>query len=96
MAKEYIEREAVIEAIKNDCLDLVYYGKEEAIWCVKAEPAADVKEVVHGEWIEDGYEGCIVCSYCGVKPLSHEDSMYTYCLSRFCPNCGADMRGRKE
>ena len=43
---EYIEREAAIKAIENDCLELVYYTKEDAIQCVKAIPAADVVEVV--------------------------------------------------
>ena len=43
---EYIEREAAIKAIKNDCLELVYYTKEDAIQCVRAIPAADVVEVV--------------------------------------------------
>lgn len=44
--KEYIEREAAIKAIENDCLELVYYTKEDAIQCVRAIPAADVTEVV--------------------------------------------------
>ena len=44
--KEYIEREAAIKAIENDCLELVYYTKEDAIQCVRAIPAADVVEVV--------------------------------------------------
>ena len=44
--KEYIEREAAIKAIENDCLELVDYTKEDAIQCVKAIPAADVVEVV--------------------------------------------------
>lgn len=43
---EYIEREAAIKAIENDCLELVYYTKEDAIQCVRAIPAADVTEVV--------------------------------------------------
>lgn len=46
MSKEYIEREALIKAIANDCLELVYYTKEDAIQSVKASPAADVVEVV--------------------------------------------------
>lgn len=49
MSKEYTEREAVIKAIENDCLELVYYTKEDAIQCVKAIPAADVVEVVRCE-----------------------------------------------
>ena len=53
--KEYIEREAAIKAIENDCLELVYYTKEDAIQCVKAIPAADVVEVVR----------CRECKYWG-------------------------------
>ena len=52
---EYIEREAAIKAIENDCLELVYYTKEDAIQCVKAIPAADVVEVVR----------CRECKYWG-------------------------------
>ena len=44
--KEYIEREAAIKVIENDCLELVDYIKEDTIQCVKAIPAADVMEVV--------------------------------------------------
>ena len=44
--KEYIEREAAIKVIENDCLELVDYIKEDTIQCVKAIPAADVVEVV--------------------------------------------------
>ena len=55
MAKEYIEREAAIKAIENDCSELVYYTKEDAIQCVKAIPAADVVEVVR----------CRECKYWG-------------------------------
>ena len=53
--KEYIEREAAIKVIENDCSELVYYTKEDAIQCVKAIPAADVVEVVR----------CRECKYWG-------------------------------
>lgn len=56
MAEEYIKRESAIEAIENDCLELVYYTKEDAIQCVKAIPAADVAEVVR----------CKDCKYSGM------------------------------
>ncbi|MBS7355179.1 MAG: hypothetical protein KIG86_01885 [Eubacteriales bacterium] len=55
MSKEYIDREAAMKAIENDCLELVYYTKEDAIQCVKAIPAADVVEVVR----------CRECKYWG-------------------------------
>lgn len=35
---EYIEREALISAIEDECPELVYYSKRDAIDCVKAEP----------------------------------------------------------
>ena len=53
--KEYIEREAAIKVIENDCLELVDYIKEDTIQCVKAIPAADVVEVVR----------CRECKYWG-------------------------------
>lgn len=44
-----------------------------------AEPAADVVEVKHGEWL-----GCM-CSEC---------AQIDWTQPNFCPNCGADMRGK--
>ena len=46
-------------------------------------PTADVRENVHGEWVETE-SVYYICSLCG------DDSYYE---SNFCPNCGADMRG---
>lgn len=87
---DYIDRNEAIEAIKKDALDLVYYGKKEAIECLDAVPAADVRPVDRGAWeeIRDPYgkiEGWI-CK-CGSESRIKSD---------FCPYCGADMRGKKE
>lgn len=38
-----------------------------------------------GEWIEDS--GNIACSHC--------HTIWLYRRTDFCPNCGADMRGKK-
>lgn len=89
MAKEYIEREAAINAIENDCLELVYYTKEDAIQCVKATPAADVAPVVHGRWIEKTAHDrrqYFECSNCGKQENKH-----TAIRGGFCWNCGAKM-----
>ena len=60
---------------------------------IDAQPTADVRENVRGEWIPDcEYDGeddwyfwtCSECNY-------DSDEQY-----RFCPNCGADMRGDKS
>ena len=88
---DYISRQAAIEAIKNDALELVYYGKKEAIECLDAVPAADVRPVVYGEWeITSGQIENAVCSCCG----THFQSYYSD--YQYCPHCGADMRGEKE
>lgn len=42
----YIEREAAIKAIENDCPEAVYYTKRDAIDCIEAQPTADVVAVV--------------------------------------------------
>ena len=54
-------------------------------------PAADVVEVRHECWIEDGYYGepC-VCSYCG-EPC--KDTVMGKPRWHYCPNCGAKMDG---
>lgn len=79
---------------------------------VKNLPAADVKPVVHGEWWstpieqkEAGHkvkwdyrypdcpaESCY-CSICG-DWLTASDEYPV--IGRFCPNCGADMRGGED
>ena len=52
-------------------------------------PTIDAVEVVHGRWIicSDGYYP--YCSVCNEEP-KHGD------MTNYCPNCGADMRERRE
>lgn len=89
---EYIEREALIKAIENDCLELVYYTKEDAIQCVKAIPAADVAPVVHACWI--GYE---TMSWRHGSPKRRQYNRCSNCRTasavrhKTCPNCRAIM-----
>lgn len=46
-----------------------------------------------GEWIEDGC--CNNCSRCGGEVARYDDDD-CYQDFDFCPNCGADMRGKAE
>jgi len=65
------------------------------ISAVKNCPAADVRPVVRGKWIDrdDDYYGWNMwaCSACGEEFVLTEGTpdMNDY---HFCPNCGADMR----
>ena len=106
---DLIDRAALVERLNKVCVtDDVFgmgmqMGVDHAIAVVNEAPTIDAEPVVHGEWdvIEDDYEGItlIKCSMC------HEE----WCLEgkeegidmqlanyNYCPNCGADMRERKE
>ena len=55
---------------------------------IEAVPAADVAEVVHGEWIPCD-NGGYYCSHC--------DTRIAFRLGQwFCSNCGAKMDGGAE
>lgn len=71
---------------------------------IDAQPTADVRENVRGEWINTTSGEHYKCSQCGtLAPIwIDESNSYEYYkdisewLSNFCPNCGADMRGEKD
>ena len=84
---DYISREALKQAFEEDG-HLSAYVEE----MIDDIPAADVRPVVRGEWIDEypniPNDPRMICSVCGKEamPLSTE---------HFCPNCGADMRGEQ-
>ena len=90
---EFIEREALLEALENADPDVYEdYGDGTVDWgfgrkniqdMINGIPAADVAPVVHGHRVDTGgfYARCSQCD--GVLPL---------CVN-FCPNCGAKMDG---
>lgn len=97
---EYIDREAALDAVDADNL---HRGIVAALQSIIAEiPAADVKPVVKGkwEWDDDGMDwglGSWRCSRCHVRPettwQTKKDIVpLRWSGSKFCPNCGADMR----
>jgi hypothetical protein len=110
--KEYIERGALLKAF--GCENAVKYGNKNAEQQHKSyssmmlyeiadeindSPAADVAEVVHGEWETD--RDTIRCSVCG---FGYFPNGYFFkdgqCIGGLifdrCPNCGAKMDGEKE
>ena len=85
--KEYIEREAVLDAIKSvlfdqqcDCEVMPYVFKR-----VQGVEAADVAPVRHAHWFDVGSLSCR-CSGCGCK--NDRETAY-------CPHCGALMDGEE-
>ena len=92
MSKEYIEREAAIEAIMSEPPDAHYPS-----WYIdriKTLSAADVAPVRHGRWRWITYDanpkiGNWHCTYCNRIPKSFQKE-------DFCPNCGAYMMGENN
>lgn len=70
------------------------------MFTIRSETAVDAEPVKPGEWVgtADGYaEGELVydmweCSECGYDADGADEKPNW----NFCPNCGADMRERKE
>ena len=84
---EYINREAAIKSLLNDCLGQVNYSREDAADCIRYMDAADVAPVRHGNWeIVVGSNGneYMVCTCCRVS--QDLTGVFTYC-----PNCGCKM-----
>ena len=88
MEKEYIEREALFEAVKEKSMTQFDWSEkvdlEEFKEVLNHIPAADVVSIRYGEWIthfEDG-QNYYECSECGSEsPIK----------SKWCPECGAKM-----
>lgn len=67
---------------------------------INEQPTADVKEVKHGQWIEDKKDSSSQCSVCGW----YTDYDYDYVTNNglgnddflFCSHCGARMDGGNE
>ena len=106
---DYIDREAAIKAITaerlEDCLDSLMDGdakryRRAAERILAYVPAADVAPVKHGEWLE-AFEPCgwlelhcVQCSACGESLTLGEWEYEDFKRERrFCPFCGAKMRG---
>ena len=64
-----------------------------AVDAIQYMDVADVRPVVHGKWLDrsSGWTFNSECNKCGF--IVHEQFIKTY---KYCPNCGADMRGEKD
>ena len=86
--KEYIERAAAINAIRQYQYP---YGVE---FLLANLPTADVAEVRHGRWVNPHWRNsdfACNCSACGVEAIHREYRWHERGIYPICPNCGARM-----
>ena len=106
MAKGYIERDIALKLIKEEGINqaeqyadrhhpvVMAYG--DCFGKIKSLPTADVEEVKHGMWIDDG--DCFHCSVCN-KTYQLGSLQTIYDVKRcwqYCANCGAKMDGNTK
>ena len=83
MAKEHIEREKAILAVRH-----AWAKGLEPTQYIEQIPAADVTPVVHGRWIED--HDYLKCPECSVM-VKWDFTFFDIGDWNYCPNCGAKM-----
>lgn len=89
----FIDADALIEIFKAE-------HDWSSVYIVEDMPSADVVEVVHGEWIMIN-EQLAKCSVCGgYESTNGKDKTGKGVIfkmqKKFCPHCGADMRGENN
>lgn len=95
---EYINRDLVYRAVADvmSYNDVPLQRYDSLLDVVGSIPPVDVRPVRRGRWVDEHvykqtmsgkiYDGFTYCSNC------KQDFSFGY-RSKFCPNCGADMRG---
>ena len=91
---EYIDREAAIQALCKLCLANGNCGHTcRKILALEAIPAADVRPVVKGKWVNMGdFCSCSACSGTRLKEINTVYGKAIWIKYDFCPNCGAEMK----
>ena len=89
MAKEYIERNGLLEWARE------FYPEQKVFAsAVINAPTADVQEVRHGKWLPTSHPDQKRCSVCDVISFI---AVYP-CINKadYCPHCGAKMDKEQE
>lgn len=106
---DLISRSALLKQIEGRYTEIDWvvsrYNANGIYAWIEAAPAVDAVEVVHGRW-ESANDGTHFCPHCGCDaPYTWDDIDRNFINSaddvpdrpsNYCPNCGADMRERKE
>ena len=69
--------------------------QDQAYEAVEAVPIADVRENVHAHWVHERLVSTDGSSYPVVR-CSACQWQYPMSETRFCPNCGAEMKGADD
>ena len=100
MAADYIRREDALFALRKAERGgsmTALTRLERAYAEIREMLAADVAEVVHGEWLrsDDDWNSLttIQCSSCGEEWCFETDDDVSLLNYKHCPNCGAKMDG---
>lgn len=89
MMTDYIKRAEALKDFEACNAENPRWTPQRVKTLLLRQPAADVVEVVYGQWIPTEYpfmNECEDCSSCGYRTLYGNG--YDYC-----PNCGAKMDG---
>lgn len=88
---EYIDREALLAAIRNDSAPLTLAMVFRHIYNATS---ADVVEVRHGEWLfDDGMDRyCSACGHYALTPCFE----YKQICTPYCAYCGIKMDGGED
>lgn len=81
-------------------MDTHIYSPRDILSSMQGIRQVDAVEVVHGYWIERPLDNFrkyeVKCSECGFVGIGNYDQYLEPYDFNYCPNCGADMRERKD
>jgi hypothetical protein len=92
---DYISREELLKDLYSR--EYTNFQSRDFIALVQYQDKADVRENIHGEWdlLDECSNSGYYCSICHKKVVK-EGWSDTVKKIKFCPNCGADMRGNQN
>ena len=79
-----IDADKLINEVEQHCIDDEITCRDDVIEIIEAAPT--IENSHPGKWLEDS--GVIACSHCHI--------IWLYRRTKYCPNCGARMKGEKN
>ena len=102
MSRKLIDRDALIASIPKTNVDIFENCRNCSTLCdwqvrelIEQAELVDAVEVVHGEWIGDGFNP-LSCSVCGATNDAMQGIRWADKFYNYCPQCGAKMDGEEK